>query len=350
MSKPAGERYSTVGEFVEALTGHALPAPRSGNSLPPPDVGFATGSRMPDAKETGKEAFANTVGSGDHADAVAATVDSGNRANSVVAAPSGDADKVARGNAATVSTNQGEPLALAPTVSPPARSRAPLVIAGVIAVAAAGAVAFFALRCDKPATPAEQVAKQDEAPGPVPPPDDRQAPVPTDDHATSGSATGSSKSAETLGESASASDADSQTGSNTDSNTGSKDVSKTGSKDVSKTGSKSATHTGSKTGSTSDDDADGDATAKQKLNDADTALKASEWGRAEQLANAVMNSEDANLKQKARAAMIHGIAQCLGHNNEEGALTDLRRIKGAPAMRLKLLKVCHQAGFLKAER
>jgi serine/threonine-protein kinase len=74
MSKPAGERFSSVSDFIEALTGSPLPAPRSGNSLPPPDVGFATGSRL---KESGKEAFANTVGSGDHGSAVAAKIGSG---------------------------------------------------------------------------------------------------------------------------------------------------------------------------------------------------------------------------------------------------------------------------------
>jgi eukaryotic-like serine/threonine-protein kinase len=371
MSKPAGDRYSTVSDFLEALTGNPLPAPRSGNSLPPPDVGFATGSRL---KDSGKEAFANTVGSGDHSAAVAATVDSGNRANSVVPA----ADQKAVGNAPTISTNSGPPIALAPTVSPPQRSRAGLFVALGLAVAAAGAIAFSALR-NKPSTPVEnqQVATRDEAPDPAPDlkPEDKRAPLPIDEPVNAtGSAAGSS-SADTLGESATASNAgsnadlrtgtnaDSKTGTNADSKTGSnadaKTGSKTGTNPDSKTGAKTGSKTGAKTGSTTasattatadDNDAGGDATAKQKLDSADTALKASDWGRAEQLANSVINSEDANPKQKARAVMIHGMAQCLGRNNEEGALADLRRIKNAPAIRLKLLKVCHQAGFLAAER
>jgi hypothetical protein len=64
----------------------------------------------------------------------------------------------------------------------------------------------------------------------------------------------------------------------------------------------------------------------------------------------VINNEDATPKQKARAAMMHGISQCLGSNNEEGARMDLRRLRGSPALRVKLLKTCQQAGYLLGDR
>jgi hypothetical protein len=100
-----------------------------------------------------------------------------------------------------------------------------------------------------------------------------------------------------------------------------------------------------------DDDKDDDALSAEKLRQAEEALRDSQWPRAEQLANAVLNSDDSKPKQKARAAMIHGMVQCLGRNNEEGALTDLRRMKGAyPFLRKRLLVACQKAGFLNGQR
>jgi hypothetical protein len=100
-----------------------------------------------------------------------------------------------------------------------------------------------------------------------------------------------------------------------------------------------------------DNDNEGDSASAEKLRQAEEAVHATQWPRAEQLVNSVMNSEDARPKQKARAVMIHGIVQCLGRNNEEGALTDLRRMKGAfPLLRKRLLAVCQKAGFLTGQR
>ncbi|HUS30065.1 MAG TPA: protein kinase [Kofleriaceae bacterium] len=334
MSKPAGERFSTVSDFVEALTGHPLPAPRSGNSLPPPDVGVATSSRTPD---TGKEAFANTMGSGDHGAAMANTIDSGNRPGATAAQAAAGTTATppiagamvtpspVHGNAPTMSSQSGQPLGLAPTMSPPRRPRAAMFIAGIAAVAAAAAIAFFALKSKDPEKPvpvekAAQVTPHDEAIAPVkePPREDVVAKADVVDAGVQPEASAVDAKGETPKIAKSAK--------------------------IAKTASATTTAT-----TKTDDEGEGDESAKQKLNDADAALKASQWARAEQLANAVVNSEDAFPKQKARASMIHGMAQCLGRNNEEGALTDLRRIKGAPALRVKLLKTCQKAGFMLAE-
>jgi serine/threonine-protein kinase len=58
MAKPQAERYPNVGAFVEALTGSPLSVNRPA-SLPP------TSGKSP-SRNTGKEAFDQTVGSGDH--------------------------------------------------------------------------------------------------------------------------------------------------------------------------------------------------------------------------------------------------------------------------------------------
>ncbi|HSK02504.1 MAG TPA: protein kinase, partial [Kofleriaceae bacterium] len=61
MAKPAADRFPSVGAFVEALTGQPLLQVRAG-ALPPPEVGFAAGSRH---RSTGHDAFAQTMGSVD---------------------------------------------------------------------------------------------------------------------------------------------------------------------------------------------------------------------------------------------------------------------------------------------
>ena len=77
MSKSAGDRFSTVSNFVEALTGQALtggirPGTGSGHGPVPissPISGTDETSvppSVPPAKRTGNDAFAQTVGSGDH--------------------------------------------------------------------------------------------------------------------------------------------------------------------------------------------------------------------------------------------------------------------------------------------
>src|SRR5262249_15520483 len=113
LAKQADERFATVGAYVEALTGQALTVTRP-QSIPPPEVGFATGSRGPPT-----DAFARPLGSGAH---------------SAPALP----------NAPTVDS-QGDKLALGATrkdVDHKRRSPA-LIIACVIVGAAIAAVVMF---------------------------------------------------------------------------------------------------------------------------------------------------------------------------------------------------------------
>ena len=83
MEKKADDRFATIADFVEALTGQPLAVVRPSASIPPGDGGPSSrgGSRSTPGSSgsrnaphsTGREAFDATVGSGDHANALAAT-------------------------------------------------------------------------------------------------------------------------------------------------------------------------------------------------------------------------------------------------------------------------------------
>jgi hypothetical protein len=321
MSKPSGERFSSVNAFIEALTGTPLPPPRPSHSIPPPleDGSNATGPRTPN---NAREAFAATVGSVPPGAAqplgTAPTVGSvppGTNAPKPIP-PTPITVPDVRGLAATVDSQK-----ISATVPPPVRGRLPMVLLAVALVAAAGIAIFFATHTEKPTRVAqhedkdrEPKAKKHETPpaaivdaAVVKPPVDAMMPVPADA-----------------------------------ANAGAKIDA----------GTKKHVATPPPPPDEADDnDNSGDSASAEKLRQAEEAVHASQWPRAEQLANSVMNSEDAKPKQKARAVMIHGIVQCLGRNNEEGALTDLRRMKGAfPVLRKRLLAACQKAGFLSGQR
>src|SRR3569623_83714 len=142
MEKKADDRFATIADFVEALTGQPLAVVRPRASLPPGDGGPGSrgGSRRPPGSSgsrtaphsTGREACAATVGSGDHAHALAATSAPPAAAKSAPpdAAKSAppDAAKSAPPDAPTAASAAGAPVA--PTaastagapVAPPAAS------------------------------------------------------------------------------------------------------------------------------------------------------------------------------------------------------------------------------------
>jgi len=120
MAKPADQRFPTVNAFVEGLTGEPLSAFRSHSSIPVPDTGFASGSRH---SKTGPklpdDAFANTVGSGDHGPAPVPPPTADKTANTVSSLPLGtDAtvapttgrsigDAIGSGSDATIAPSSG---------------------------------------------------------------------------------------------------------------------------------------------------------------------------------------------------------------------------------------------------
>jgi serine/threonine protein kinase len=144
LAKPAGERFATVNQFVEALTGEALPVTRPA-SIPPADP--STPSKR--VKSTGNDAFARTMGSGDAAKSFVAV------------------------DAPTLPSQSG---ALIKTLPPPApekkRSRAPMIAALVLGAAAiAGGAFYFGTReGDQPKRPPEPPPTPVEVAKPTPPP------------------------------------------------------------------------------------------------------------------------------------------------------------------------------------
>src|SRR3569623_1880767 len=160
MEKKADDRFATIADFVEALTGQPLAVVRPRASLPPGDGGPGSrgGSRRPPGSSgsrtaphsTGREACAATVGSGDHAHALAATSAPPAAAKSAPpdAAKSAppDAAKSAPPDAPTAASAAGAPVA--PTaastagapVAPPAASVSGAPVAPTAASAAGAPV------------------------------------------------------------------------------------------------------------------------------------------------------------------------------------------------------------------
>jgi len=92
-------------------------------------------------------------------------------------------------------------------------------------------------------------------------------------------------------------------------------------------------------------DADADPDARDKLQQAEAALKAHDYDRAERLANGVINSS-ASARQRATARLIHGSVQCAARNDQEAAQIDLRALDGFRALRAQLLATCRRHGML----
>ena len=119
LAKKVGERWPDVGAFVEALTGSPLATGRA--PVPTGMRAAAVGPATP-AKQSTQDAFAATMGSGDHAAAMVA------QSRAALAAGPG-----AVASAATVAT-------MATPAAPP-RKRTGLVIGAVVLVAAAAVAA-----------------------------------------------------------------------------------------------------------------------------------------------------------------------------------------------------------------
>ena len=167
MSKPSDERFATVSDFVEAMTGSALMTFRpSLVTKPPSDIGFASGSK----KISNPDALGETMGSGDYG------------ANPPATTPA-PITPPAHGLAATVDSVKMRETAAAPPAARPGRPQW-WILGGIGAIAATAAIMYFVMkRTDgpqqaanpPPADAAVQVAKVTPdaaavAPTPPPPP------------------------------------------------------------------------------------------------------------------------------------------------------------------------------------
>ena len=160
MSKPAEERYATVSNFVEALTGTALSGFRPSMITNPPGEGFASGSK----KIASNEALGDTMGSGDYAGASPIAPTPVTPAQ-LVRASSPTVDSVGRDPSGQIG------IAATSASAAPARAKKPVwwVIAGVGAVAATIAIMYVVM--NKPANPTPTLPEQQAVTPPVTPPD-----------------------------------------------------------------------------------------------------------------------------------------------------------------------------------
>jgi serine/threonine-protein kinase len=148
LAKPRDERFPNVGAFVEALTGQPL-LERRATSAPPLDTSSPSSQQR---KATGRDALAQTMASGDHA------------------------ESVARGSAPTVQSASQPVPALAPVAK---RSRAPMFAAiavGALAIAAGAWLTTSSSR--QPPPPQQPIAQPQPQPSPSPSPQPQPPPPP----------------------------------------------------------------------------------------------------------------------------------------------------------------------------
>jgi serine/threonine-protein kinase len=321
MAKPSDQRFPTVSSFVEAVTGQPVTLARG------PSPAAPAGADSPSAAKrvTTGEAFARTMGSGNHGDspvsAVMATAAAGT--SSAVLAP--------------------PPIALPADLraAPPdrPRRRPTAIIAIGIALAGAAVAAggiYLAVPQHAPVQQPDEphsttsVAPHTAAPvaTPVAPPGSPppQPPASVDHAATAavpGPQTGEPPVAPGAGSARPA--VPPATGKDRGERAGAP---------------RPVPHPAAAT--EADNDADPDA--RDKLQQATAALDAHEYDHAERLANAVISSS-ASARQRATARMIHGTVQCAARNDQEAAQIDLRALTGFHVLRARLLSACRSHGM-----
>jgi eukaryotic-like serine/threonine-protein kinase len=294
MAKPVDERLANVATFVEALTGQPLTATRG-----PPSASLR-GSDSPSAgRRVGNlEAFAHTVGVGDHDDSPV------NPLLATVAPPSAAIDRSAHSANAAAPTVD---LHLGPGARATGRQRRTGLIAAVaIAGAALAAGAAYLVTRQRARQDANQVSTVD--------PSTLATVEPTADPKPADPKPADPKPA-----------------------------------DPKPAGPRLTTprtrHAGSGNLPVTTADTDGDPDARALLKQAASALDRHDYDLAERLANAVLNSA-ASGRQHATARLIHGTVQCVARNDQERAQIDLRGLAGYRALKTRLLSVCKNHGIL----
>ena len=332
MAKAPADRYATIGELVEAMTGSPLSLVRKPKVSGAPATGSPSQSSKNSEPSRGAEAFAQTMGSGDHGfspvketldmpppvSAVAKTVDS----QKGVPVPVGDvasASTVAQIAVPTIPDNQPEPRG---------RGRGGVIAAIVLAVIVLGGGGIYLAtrgsHDDKandkkqamhmPAPKHEVLPARVEDPTPVEKaPEIEKPPV--------------EKVPDKL-------------------------VVKAPDKPVAKApdkASKPATKPEAVKPVVEAAEEGEDETVKQRLFDAETAYRANDLAKVERLTNAVIAGDAGRAGAKAHAHALRGIVQCVLHNSEEQARIDLRQLDGFPKMRQRLLSACHAEGHLTSD-
>ena len=335
MAKQSDQRFATVTAFVEAVTGQPLSLVRGPVALPP------AGAESPSANRrvaTG-EAFARTMGSGDHGESPVGA-GGGPRVATASAATLPPLPAVPR----TVAVPPAEPAGAGDRAARPRRSAGPIVALAVLGVAVVGGTAYFATgrrashTADEVRLPDRGPVAAIEAPPPVAgataavpaaaaaPPDqptsDRKLaaadPEPRDPPSTGPGIALPQAGSGLPGE---------RTGRSRGDRAG---------------GSRPALHAAAPAAAAPE--TGGDADAAERLQQATAALDRHDYDAAERLAIAVINAP-ASPKQRAAARVIHGTVQCAARNDQEAAQIDLRALENFRALRARLLAACRGHGL-----
>ncbi|MGN6106293.1 MAG: serine/threonine-protein kinase [Kofleriaceae bacterium] len=293
MAKQRDDRFASVGAFIEALTGQPLAATLRPSPSPIPVTGRGGRPKPLTTKDTGKDAFAQTMGSVD-------------QTSPPLPAPP-------------------PPVAPAPApaagTTPPARRSTGRIVGLALGCAAIAAVAmYFAMRPDKPAPSA-----------PEPAPEPVEVATAPADAALAPDALAALDAAVVV---AVAPDAAA--------------VERARPPNAASTGHSGPRGSGGPAKPEPTDPPEPtepeDPTLRDQLRAAEAALAGGQLGRAEQLANAVIDSSAAGPRQRARAHLIRGTVQCTMNHNQEGALISLRNI-AQPRLRRQLIDACQRAGI-----
>src|SRR5882672_2213957 len=323
MAKPSDQRFPTVNAFVEAVTGQPLTLSR-GPGAPPPASADAPSAR----RVTTGDAFARTMGSGNHGDSPAATAPGAPRPP----LPPPSTPPVVP--TAELRSAEGQPRR---------RPTGAIVAIALAGAAVAGGGIYFALQ--RPGPVRRDVVALER---PKEPPPAASAPP----HGAA-EAAGGAPSQVPAAQPAAPETADQAPEGILAAQDGKAGAGAGGAKSPALSGAPGKGR-GDRTGATrpaphpaapADADHDADPDARDKLQQAEAALAGHDYDRAERLANAVINSA-AGARQRASARLIHGTVQCAARNDQEAAQIDLRALDGFRALRTRLLTVCRSHGML----
>ncbi len=294
MAKAVNDRYATIPEFIEAMTGVPLNLTRRPTGAMPPQATSGERSR------SGFDAFAQTWGSGD--------------GSKPVAVPP-----------------LGTPAATAPPKEAPKRTNRRAIIAVGLAIASAAAAGVTYLATQRPEPTAEPAALPGSAAVVG------RAGIPLADAASARPSDAPNPPATDAAVAAPSDAAVAQTPTSVPTN-GSAD-----SKPAPKLPTKVPTKPTKPREPESGPD---DEPTAQKLKDSELALRDGGYDRAQQLANSVITSSSASRAQKAHAYAIRGVVDCVAHSNEERAHIALRQLTGFPRLRKRLITSCQAKGQL----
>ncbi len=349
MAKAPADRYANVNELVEAMTGSPLSLirkPRASGG----QAAAATPSQ--NLKDSSNDAFAKTMGSGDHgaspvrtgeafaASGSAPTIDSQRTGAAAPVGPAGNAATVAQAAApaqaavpAQAAAPAATPIPATPATPAPrveGRGKGGLIAGIAIAAIGLGAAAIFVATrpaADEPARE-HRVRRAPVATTPPPPP------VPPPSHVVAQITPPPVLAVDAGSEPAHAPPAGHE------SHTGSAAA-------ASRPHHPAKADPADKPAATEDDA--GDETMKQRLAAAEASLRAGDLAKVERLANSIITNEASGPNQIAHARVLHGICQCSLHNSEEQAKIDLRLLKGHALLRARLLRVCHAENHLTSD-